>query len=146
MGPERSGASDRTVVRWLRIALVFCGIAWVVSAYGIFAPWPKVAAALQGLGASEMRFDPMLDYWLRMTSGAFSLLGVLFFVLAWNPVRHAAVIPWFGGLMIAEGIILGVHGLRLNLSPLPFMADSAACLAGGAAIVWLSRLCAKVNR
>jgi hypothetical protein len=58
--------------------------------------------------------------------------------MIWPRKFHAAI-PWFGGLMLAEGVILLVHGLRLSLPPFPFDADTSACLVGGGAILYLSR-------
>ena len=41
--------------------------------------------------------------------------------------------------MLAEGVILLVHGVRLHLPPLPFYADTGACFFGGAGIVAFAR-------
>jgi hypothetical protein len=123
----------------LRLALGFAALAWGVSVVGVFMSWSAAADALQGLGAQTIAYDRMLDYWLRMASGAFALVGCWYLILMIWPQKFRAVIPWFGALMILEGIILLVHGLRLSLPPFPFYGDTAACLFGGAAIVFLSR-------
>lgn len=130
---------SRMKLRLLRLVLVFSALAWGASILGVFASWPDALAALQQLGAGTIAHDPMLDYWLRMAAGLFTLVGMLFLVLAVRPHQHQAIIPWFGGLMLSEGVILLVHGLRLNLPPLPFVADTLACLGGGMAILYLSR-------
>jgi FtsH-binding integral membrane protein len=126
-------------LRLLRLTLVLSAFAWGVSLFGVFASWPAAQAALQELGAKSINHDPMLDYWLRMAAGFFSLVGALFLVLALRPLQHRAIIPWFGGLMLVEGVVLLVHGLRLQLPPIPFAADTLACLGAGAAILYLSR-------
>ncbi|MEN6336832.1 MAG: hypothetical protein ABFE01_21455 [Phycisphaerales bacterium] len=128
-------------LRLLRAFLLTAGFGWAISVYGVFAPWPAAAAQLQGLGAGAIPDDPMLDYWLRMAAGAFTGIGLFFFALAWNPTRFAAVIPLAGLFLIAEGLILLVHGLRLGLEPLPFYVDVGFCLATGEGI-WLLRPCA----
>jgi hypothetical protein len=107
--------------------------------FGIFVSWPIAADALHGLGAQSITYDRMLDYWLRMVSGAFTLIGVLYFVLMIQPYKYRAIIPWFGVLMLIEGIILLMHGIRLGLPPFPFYADTAACLVGGGGTCWFSR-------
>ena len=56
-------------LKFLRIFLGFAAVAWGVSAFGVFASWPAASAAL-GLGAQPIAYDRMLDYWLRMASGA----------------------------------------------------------------------------
>ncbi|HSH93232.1 MAG TPA: hypothetical protein VK968_03735 [Roseimicrobium sp.] len=126
-------------LRLLRLVLGFAAVAWGVSVVGVFASWSDAMELLQGLGAKEVRHDPMLDYWLRMASGAFALIGCWYLILMIWPQKFAAAIPWFGGLMLVEGLILLVHGIRLNLPPFPFYCDTAACLLGGGAIVYLAR-------
>ena len=111
-----------------------------MSLFGVVLPWPVAVEALQGLGTKGIPTDPMLDYWLRMASGAFALVGGLYLLLALQPVRYAVVIPWFGWLMLAEGVILLVHGVRLGLPPRPFYADTGACFFGGIGIVTFARV------
>ncbi len=126
-------------LRLLRLFLGFAASAWGVSLFGVFLSWSAAAQALQGLGAQPIAYDRMLDYWLRMASGAFGLVGCWYLVLMIWPAKYHAAIPWFGGLMLVEGFILLIHGLRLSLPPLPFYADIAACFVGGGAILYLSR-------
>jgi hypothetical protein len=126
-------------LRLLRLFLGFSAFAWGVSVVGVFVSWSAAADALQGLGAQPITYDRMLDYWLRMASGAFALVGCWYLVLMIWPRKFHAAIPWFGGLMLAEGVILLVHGVRLSLPPFPFYADTSACLVGGGAILYLSR-------
>jgi len=126
-------------LRLLRLFLGFAAFAWGISAVGIFANWPTAERALEGLGAHPIAYDRMLDYWLRMAAGAFALIGVWFLMLMIWPQKFHEAIPWFGGLMLVEGIILLVHGMRLSLPPFPFYGDVTACLIGGGGIVWLSR-------
>src|SRR5579863_7556784 len=126
-------------LRILRLFLGFATFAWGISAVGVFASWAQASEMLQGLGARPIQYDPMLDYWLRMASGAFALVGVWYLMMMIWPKRFYAAIPWFGWLMIFEGIILLVHGLRLKLWPFPFYGDVSACLLGGAGIVFFAR-------
>jgi hypothetical protein len=91
--------------------------------------------ALQALGGGEIPYHPMHDYWLRMVAGGFTLIGIWFLVLAIHTRRLAAAIPFWGGLMIVEAVVLLIHGLRLSLPPFPFYGDVAACLLGGVGIL-----------
>ncbi len=125
-------------LRLLRLFLGFSAAAWGVSVFGVVLPWPAATDALQGLGSGPIPYDRMLDYWLRMAAGAFTLVGGLFLLLMLHPARYRTIIPWFGMLMWAEGGVLLVHGLRLALPPFPFYADTAACFLGGAGILWFS--------
>ncbi len=122
----------------LRVFLLVAGFGWAISVYGIFSPWSAAVSELQGLGAAEIPRDPMLDYWLRMAAGAFTGIGVFFLVVAVNPRRFSVAIPLAGLFLMAEGVVLLVHGLRLGLAPLPFYVDVAFCVLTGAGI-WLLR-------
>jgi hypothetical protein len=126
-------------LRLLRLFLGFSSFAWGISIVGVFASWPQAAEMLQGLGAKPIAYDPMLDYWLRMAAGAFALVGGWYLVLMLWPQKFHAAIPWFGALMLVEGVILLVHGLRLSLSPFPFYGDVSACFLGGTGILLLAR-------
>jgi hypothetical protein len=126
-------------LRLLRLSLLFSAFGWGVCIVGVFASWPQVNAIAQKLGAKPIAYDPMLDYWLRMICGAFTLVGVWYLALALWPRKFAVAIPWFGWLMVLEGVTLLVHGLRLGLPPLPFFGDVAACFIGGAGILYFSR-------
>jgi hypothetical protein len=125
-------------LRLLRLFLGFAACAWGVSVVGVFVSWPEASKLLQGLGAKPIAYDPMLDYWLRMASGAFALVGVWYLMLMFWPRKFCVAIPWFGGLMLVEGVILLVSGLRLSLPPLPFYADTATCLLDGLGILFFS--------
>jgi hypothetical protein len=135
--------NNSTRLRLLRIVLLFAAFAWGVSAFGVFSTWDSAAQALQGMGAKPIAYDRMLDYWLRMASGAFTLVGVGYLLLAINPRKYALLLPWSGWLMVIEGIVLAGHGFRLGLPPFPFYGDIAACFAGGAAILALQKSAAQ---
>lgn len=123
--------------RLLRVLLLFSAFAWGVSVFGVVLPWSRTVEALGGFGANPIAYDPMLDYWLRMATGVFTLVGVFYFVVALQPVRFANMIPMLGLLMIAEGLILLMHGIRLGLPPYPFYCDTAFCLLVGTGILLL---------
>jgi hypothetical protein len=90
---------------------------------------------LEGLGAKPIAYDPMLDYWLRMATGALALVGGWYLVLTIWPRKFCAAIPWFGALTLIEGLILLVHGLRLSLPPFPLYGDVSACFVAGSGIL-----------
>jgi len=101
--------------------------------------WSSFLKLLHGLGGPMVGYDRMLDYWLRMTAGVYTLVGLLYLLLAFNPAKYRAVIPWFGWVMVIEGVVLLLHGIRLALPPFPFYADVATCFIGGGGILWFAR-------
>ena len=126
-------------LRMLRFFLVFSAIGWVVCVIGVFISWSSFTNLLHRLGGPIVAYDPMLDYWLRMTAGAYTLIGLLYLLLALHPAKYRAMIPWFGWVMLVEGLVLLLHGIRLALPPLPFYADVAASFVGGGGILWFAR-------
>ena len=126
-------------LRLLRLFLAFAAFGWGVTVVGVFASWSQVNGIAQGMGAKTIAYDPMLDYWLRMISGAFALIGLWYLALALWPRKFAVAIPWFGWIMVVEGVILLVSGLRLKLEPFPFYGDVSACFLGGAGIIYFAR-------
>lgn len=136
--------SNQTRLQLLRLVLCFCSFVWGVSAFGVFAKWETAANALQGMGAKPIGYDPMLDYWLRMAAGAFTLVGTGYLLLAIYPRKFAVMLPWFRWIMVIEGLVLLVHGLRLGLSPFPFYGDVSASFVGGLGIL-VMRKAASVN-
>lgn len=115
----------------LRTFLGLGAVTWAAAIPGVFVSWNSATAAMEGFGAGRIAYDRMVDYWIRMASGAFGFIGLLFVVLLIWPRRHRDIIPWFAALSVLEGIILLIHGLRLSLPPFPFYGDVSACLLSG---------------
>ena len=126
-------------LRLLRLFLIFSSLGWLVCVVGIFLSWSSFIDLLRGLGGPNVAYDRMLDYWLRMTAAAYTLIGVLYLLLAMNPSKYRVMIPWFGWVMIAEGCVLLAHGIPLKLPPFPFYADVGACFLGGTGILWFAK-------
>ena len=122
-------------IKLLRIFLGLAAITWLAAVPAVFMTWDAAAAAMEGFGARPIEYDKMLDYWLRMASCAFALIGCLYLLPTFNPPKFQAFIPWLGLLALIEGIVLLVHGLRLHLSPWPLYGDVAACLVSGTGIL-----------
>ncbi len=124
--------------RLLRLFLFVSAFVWGISIVAVVLPWSFAVTGLNGLGAGPIPEDPILDYWLRMATGAFTGIGIFFLAVAIWPSRFRNVIGFIGLLQMFEGIVLLVHGLRLSLHPFPFYSDTAFCLLIGAGI-WILR-------
>ena len=79
--------------------------------------------------------DPMLNYWMRMASGGFAIIGAIFAAILIAPKKYAVLIPLMACLSIAEGMILLVSGLVLRLPPFPFWGDTTFCLGIGVGLL-----------
>lgn len=122
----------------LRLFLAYSALGWGVCAAGIFISSDFAFELLKYIGGIDpipLRADPIYDYWFRMASSVFGLVGVVYFLLALQPKRYAVVIPLAGWFMVIEGIILLVHGFLLHLPSTPWMGDVSFCIVGGLGIL-----------
>ena len=56
-------------LRLLRTFLGLGAITWGAAFVGVILPWDRAVSALEGFGAREMTYDPMMDYWrIELTS------------------------------------------------------------------------------
>lgn len=123
-------------LRLLRIFLGLAAITWGAAIPGVFLSWDSAVSAMEGLGAQPLKYDPMLDYWLRMATGAFGVIACVYLLPMFKPHRYWHLIPWLGGLALGQGMILLFHGLRLGLRPWPFIGDVSACFLSGIGILF----------
>ena len=113
----------------LHFFLGYAALGWGICVAGIFAPSKatfELLGYVGGIDPAPLMADPMYDYWLRMASSVFTFIGVAYLLLAIWPKKYAAVLPFAGVFMLAEGIILLIHGLRLHLPETPFSGDTTA--------------------
>ena len=133
----------------LRMFLIYSAVGWGICVAGIFISGPfafDLLAYIGGVNTSALCADPMYDYWLRMASSVFAFIGVAYLVLAIYPKRFASVLPFSGIFMILEGVILMIHGLRLNLPSTPFWGDVSFCFLGGIGILLCMSSAKKIKK
>ena len=83
-------------LRALRLFLGLAAVTWLAAVPGVFLSWNTAIAAMEGFGARPIEYDKMLDYWLRMASGAFGLIGCLYLLPTIRPRRFQEFVPWLG--------------------------------------------------
>lgn len=121
--------------RLLKLILMVAALGWGISVVGVLLPWPVAENCLRGLGVGPLPADPMLDYWLRMAGGGFTMVGALFVAILVQPRKYEVLLPMLAWLCIAEGVVLLVSGLRLGLPPFPFWGDVSFCLGVGVGLL-----------
>ncbi|MDA7915883.1 hypothetical protein N9B94_01460 [Verrucomicrobia bacterium] len=124
-----------TASRLLKLILILGSLGWGVSIISVFLPWPMATEGLGMLGAGPLPNDPMLDYWLRMAGGGFTMIGAFFAAVLFRPDKYANLIPLLGWLSIGEGFILLISGLRLKLPTFPFIGDTTFCFLVGIGLI-----------
>lgn len=121
--------------RLLKLILLVAAFGWGISILGVLLPWSIATAGLSGLGAGPIPHDPMLDYWMRMVGGGFTIIGAIFAAILMKPGRYSVLTPLMAWLSIAEGAVLLVSGLRLGLGPFPFCGDMSFCVGVGVGLL-----------
>ena len=128
--------SRRTMLHFF---LGYAALGWGICVAGIFAPSKatfELLGYVGGIDPGPLLADPMYDYWLRMASSVFTFIGVAYLLLAIWPKKYAVVLPFAGVFMLAEGLILLIHGLRLHLPDTPFSGDTSFCFIGGIGLLF----------
>lgn len=127
-----------TKLTLLRLILLFAGLGWGLTVIGAVLPWHWAIAHLEQFGgAGAIPDDPMLNYWLRMASGAFAIVGVFFLLAAWRPSQYRVILPVLAYCSLFEGVILLSYGLFLQLPLFPFGPDLLIAWLPGLSILWL---------
>ncbi len=122
----------------LRLLLLGAGLGWGLTIVGAFLPWDWATEHLEKFGGSgEIPDDVMLNYWMRMASGAFGFVGAFFLLAAWKPFYYKNIIPILAYGSILEGAILLFYGIKFDLPIFPFGPDVAIALIPGIGILLL---------
>ncbi|BCU76945.1 hypothetical protein [Luteolibacter sp. LG18] len=121
---------SRGWLRILRLGLLFSACGWGISFWFTFVPWDEAADQLQGMGARPLRYDPILDYWLKMASSAFGCIGVASALACWRPGAFAGLVKLLPGFHLFVGTTLLVSSRLNHLNPhrhQTFIADITFC-------------------
>lgn len=122
----------------LRLILFCAGLGWSLTVIGVFLPWEWATEHLEKFGGSgRIPDDVMLNYWMRMASGAFGFVGCFFLLAAYNPRKYKNIIPVLAYGSLFEGAILLFYGLKFGLPIFPFGPDVAIALVPGIGILLL---------
>ena len=118
-----------------RIFLLAGALGWGISILGVLLPWNVMDIVLQNMGATAPVADLQIQYWFRMATGAWRIIGFLYLMVLLKPQKYNNLIPLLGWGTLFEGIVLLIHGLYLNLSIFPFVGDVGFCLVVGGGLL-----------
>ena len=118
-----------------RIFLLAGAIGWGISILGVLLPWSVMDIVLQNMGAASPITDVQVQYWFRMATGAWSIIGFLYLIVLLKPQKYNNLIPLLAWGTVFEGILLLIHGLYLNLPLFPFAGDVGFCLIVGGGLL-----------
>ena len=122
-----------------RIFLLAGAIGWGISIFGVLLPWSVMDIVLQNMGAASPVTDVQVQYWFRMATGAWSIIGFLYLIVLLKPQKYNNLISLLARGTVFEGIVLLIHGLYLNLPLFPFAGDVGFCLIVGGGLLLTDR-------
>ena len=122
-----------------RIFLLAGALGWGVPILGVLLPWSVMDIVLQNMGAASPITDVQVQYWFRMATGAWSIIGFLYLIVLLKPQKYNNLIPLLAWGTVFEGIVLLIHGLYLNLPLFPFAGDVGFCLIVGGGLLLSNR-------
>lgn len=118
-----------------RILLLAGAVGWGISILGVLLPWSLMNRILQNMGAAISITDPQVQYWFRMATGGWSIIGFFFLMAFLKPEKYKNLVPLLAGASIFEGVLLLFHGMMLNLPLFPFAGDVLFCLIVGVGLI-----------
>ena len=120
-------------MRTLKSFLWIAGIACLLSGYGLFTSMSALETMANFFGAESLDLpdSPLFVYVVRLISAMAVATGVYLIILALNPMKYPALIPFTGLASIFIGAACGITGLVVGMPVLWFLGDSLGCLLFG---------------
>ena len=134
--------SDRQLRFIAKSALLINSFGWGLSILGLVLPSESAFNWLAYMGC-QVRYDPKLDYWLRMTAFVFCWVGFLSLKAFVQFERSTEMVFYLGVLNTIGGLILVITGFQLNIPFNEFIPDSLFCLSTGSVMLYSSRCMSK---
>ena len=121
----------------LKSCLWIAGTLCLLSLFGIFLPISALESITKFFGVESFQFPdtPMVKYVLRVVLAMDTLTGVYLIILALNPLKYPALIPFTGLAAIFIGLVCGITGYATAIPRFWFMGDAVGCLLVGILIL-----------
>jgi len=119
----------------LKICLWIAGIGCLLSVFVMFfLPVSTWASVTKFFGVESLPDLPLFLYTARRMSSVCAALGVFFIILARNPMKYGAMVPFSGLAVVFVGMVCWVTGLVVEMPPRWILADSMSCVVLGTLI------------
>lgn len=101
----------------LRLGLFISTFGWGISFFFTIESWSDAVNRLYSMGASEIAYQPLLAYWLKMASAVFGCIGVVSALAFLWPQRFVSVIHVLAPFHLIVGTTLVIAAYSNHLSP-----------------------------
>ena len=114
----------------LRLGLLISVIGWGISFFFTFASWADASDQLYVMGAGNIPYRPLLDYWLKMASSVFGCIGIASAIACVRPEPFIGLIRLLVPFHLFVGVTLTVAAYWNHLTPTlhpTFIPDITFC-------------------
>jgi hypothetical protein len=122
-------------MRGLKICLWTAGIGCLLSVFVMFflpvSTWESIT---KFLGVDTVPDLPLFLYTARRMSAMCAALGVFFVILARDPMKYGAMVPFSGIAIVFVGMVCWITGLVVEMPPRWILGDSMSCVVLGTLI------------
>lgn len=121
----------------LKTGLILSTIGWGISFVFTLLPWHQAVERLTALGATTIIYQPLLAYWLKMSSAVFGCIGLASLVCFRRTERMLETIRLLVPLHLIVGGVLVLAAIENDLDPTvqtSFPYDIAFCFVTAALI------------
>lgn len=101
------------MVRWV---LLLAGVGWGISIWFVLVPWKVALAGLVEMGAVPIRYDPFLNYWMRVVGLVFGVIGFGCFLFALRLEKYSVMVPLVGSFHLLVGMGSFVIAMSMGMS------------------------------
>ncbi len=122
-------------MRSLKIFLWIAAIGCLLSGFGTFLPVSMLESFAKVLGFQAFPDSPLFEYVVRVMSAMAVAMGAFFVILALHPMKYGAMVPFSGLAAVFLGVVCGITGLAVGMSPPWFLGDFLSCLIVGILIL-----------
>lgn len=121
----------------LKVGLISSTIGWGIAFVFTVLPWQQAVERLYVMGATPLAYEPLLAYWLKMSSAVFGCIGLASLVCFRRTERMLDTVRLLVPLHLIVGSVLIWAAFENHLDPAvhhSFLFDIAFCFVTAALI------------
>jgi hypothetical protein len=135
--------TQRRALQLLVFILRLDGVVTLVAFGAMLLPVSWMADMHRSLGMGEFPQAPLTDYLVRSVSALYGFYGVLFLLVARDPLHHQPIVKFIGVAHVAFGVLVLAIDWHAGMPTLWTMLEGPPLVAAGIAVLYLLSRAAK---
>jgi hypothetical protein len=123
----------------LIVLLRFAGLITMSAFLAMLLPVEWMASTHRWLGLGELPRSPVVDYLARSVAALYGFHGVLLWLIARDPERHASIVRFVGWMNIGFGVMMIVVDVHAGLPLWWTLGEGPPTAMFGGVVLYLSR-------